>query len=237
MPGRYPKSRTAAAFTLIALMGIALLGAAALFPQPPTQYPGQAGLIFGLLFLIDLLGILAASFPMGCARFISPSIWKEFGFHGKKQPSRRYQGHHPPCERFSSHVISISQKKYCAGCTGLSLGALCSLVGIGLLLLFPSPLPFDTMLWLGITLLLIAQVPYLFRPGGIVRLFINFGLAFGSFLVLAGTNGLFSSLFLNTYCLLLIVFLILTKTVASRAAHASICSACRLEACPLLPTD
>lgn len=225
----------AAAFTATSLLGLALLGAIALGSPPPTQYPNQTNLVFSLLAAIDLLGILAAVFPMECARIISPGHRKEFAQQrGEDRPSRRYEGHYPPCEKFSSHVITISKRKYCAGCTGLSLGAVSSLIGIGFLLGGLSPLPFAALLWLGFALVLPAQIQHLLLPSGVARLAISFGLAFGSFLVLAGVNGLYSSLFLDCYCLLLIVFLIVARTVVSRQTHASVCSSCGLEYCPLL---
>ena len=171
---------------------------------------------------------------MRCARIITPGLRKEFARErGGNNPQLRYEGHHPPCSGFRSHVVTISSRKYCAGCTGLALGALLSLVGIALLLGSLNYLPFAVLFWLGFALVLIAQFQHLLPVSGSIRLVISLGFSFGAFLMLAGGDGLVSSAFLDFYCLSLIVFLIISRTMISRESHAMVCSSCRLERCVL----
>ena len=37
-------------------------------------------------------------------------------------------GHHPDCNRFRSHTITINNKKICSGCLGLALGAVIAII-------------------------------------------------------------------------------------------------------------
>jgi hypothetical protein len=41
---------------------------------------------------------------------------------------RKYKGHHPDCGNFQSHTIGIKNKTLCAGCLGLSIGAIISII-------------------------------------------------------------------------------------------------------------
>ena len=218
----------------ISLLGLALLCGIALTSHAPTQYPDQNVLVFGVLAAIDLLGILAAVSPTGCARSINPVFRRGFAQEDwNDQPRRGYEGHHPPCGEFGSHVITISGKKYCAGCTGLVLGAVLSLLGIAFFFGYPGPLPSATLFWLGFSLVFISQLQPLLVSSGFARLLFSFCLAFGSLLLLLGVNGLASNLFLDCYCLSLMVFMIIARTAISRRTHASICSSCGLGSCPL----
>lgn len=45
-----------------------------------------------------------------------------------KKKIRRYYGHHPDCGNFKNHIIEIKNKTFCAGCLGLSIGSMISII-------------------------------------------------------------------------------------------------------------
>jgi len=45
-----------------------------------------------------------------------------------KQTVRKYKGHHPDCGNFHGHTIETKNKTLCAGCLGLSIGSIVSIV-------------------------------------------------------------------------------------------------------------
>lgn len=40
----------------------------------------------------------------------------------------KFRGHHPNCRKFNNHIINTKKKVYCAGCLGLALGSIISIL-------------------------------------------------------------------------------------------------------------
>ena len=53
-----------------------------------------------------------------------------------KKTERHYKGHHPDCDAFQSHTITIKNRVLCAGCLGLIIGSLISIVAIVIIIFF-----------------------------------------------------------------------------------------------------
>ena len=81
-----------------------------------------------------------ASCIFGLSLATSPGWFKRLTKHGydpldKKQTkisARRYLGHHPDCGQFQSHTLKLKKKIWCAGCLGLSIGSLISIMSVSL---------------------------------------------------------------------------------------------------------
>ena len=120
-------------FYSVSLLLITLLAALALTTQPGNTQT-QKGNITAAFGAICILGIAAGTSPSRCNRLFmhfhtdKPTRIEEGGTSQNKQKIS-YRGHHPTCGNFSSHVIQIGGKIYCAGCAGLVVGAVIALAG------------------------------------------------------------------------------------------------------------
>jgi hypothetical protein len=143
-------------------------------------------------------------------------------------------GHHPSCDGFSSHILKLGDKNYCAGCAGLIIGSLLSLVGSIPFLLVDVRLGNvgSVIFWVGVVCVVCGLLQYNLRfRAGLLHLLLNVVLVFGAFLLLVGVNALNYNLFLNLYLLMLIVYWIMTRIFLSRIEHKSICNNCEIRSC------
>lgn len=97
----------------------------------------------GVFITICLFGISLAIYPGWFKRFIKQE---------KQNPNRRQtqktarkrKGHHPDCNQFQNHTIRINNKMFCAGCLGLSIGAILSIFLMILYIVIGNELSFTT---------------------------------------------------------------------------------------------
>jgi len=97
----------------------------------------------GVFITICLFGISLAIYPGWFKRFIKQE---------KQNPNRRQtqkaarkrKGHHPDCDQFQNHTIRINNKMFCAGCLGLSIGAILSIFLMILYIVIEGKLSFTT---------------------------------------------------------------------------------------------
>ena len=97
----------------------------------------------GVFITICLFGISLAIYPGWFKRFIKQE---------KQNPNRRQtqkaarkrKGHHPDCDQFQNHTIRINNKMFCAGCLGLSIGAILSIFLMILYIVIGNELYFTT---------------------------------------------------------------------------------------------
>ena len=109
-------------------------------------------------------GVFFASCIFGISIAIYPNWWRKnkrnidhISNLQISKTSRSFEGHHPDCNMFRSHVVIIKNKPRCAGCLGLTLGALISifLMILYLILSFRLPIVMYYILFiLGILLLI-----------------------------------------------------------------------------------
>ncbi len=107
-------------------------------------------------------GALVSSCIFGISLAIYPSWLKRLTKHGNYYPkkqrdqdtSRKYQGHHPDCDKFQNHRLAIRAKTTCAGCFGLSIG---SILSIGLVIIYIVLIREQTM-----------NMPYVFFYFGLI---------------------------------------------------------------------
>ncbi|MEM2876182.1 MAG: hypothetical protein QXL67_04450, partial [Candidatus Bathyarchaeia archaeon] len=93
-------------------------------PTPEISFSWQRQLVGSIFMFICLLGIVVGTSPSRCLKIFS--FKREVGnrrVYVSKNNSCRitmsFKGHHPSCSNFSSHLLVIKGKAYCAGCTGL----------------------------------------------------------------------------------------------------------------------
>ncbi len=229
-------------FIGVSLVGLCLL-AAFTFNSPTStsefQFRRQfTGSIFGA---ICLLGIIAGASPSRCSQVPHLARRRSTGSNKTRQDSAgetpvMFRGHHPTCGNFSTHIFHLGGKAYCAGCVGMAVGAVISLLGIftylyaGLHVMGAGVAVF----WLGFTGVTSGLLHNMFGlKSGLPRVFLNIMFVLGAFLLLIGIDVVKGNLTIELYLLTLIVYWIVTRTVLSRWEHRKICRACGLKSCSL----
>ena len=204
--------------------------------------------VVGSIFAsVCVLGSLAVFFPNACSRGFNFGKgqkrrgWFSFsfkrGFATSKSDSSVLRGHHPTCDRFSSHVFNLDGRTYCATCSGLFLGALLALVGV-VVYFFGNWQNGQHAFWvvwvgvLGVTLGLL-QSPLLKIQRSSVRVFSSALLAIGTLLILVVVDELARNFFLDVFLVFLTVFWLTTRISLSQWEHEKICSTCSSASCEL----
>lgn len=97
----------------------------------------------GVFIAICLFGISLAIYPGWFKRFTK----QEKHSSNEKQTqktARKRKGHHPDCDQFQNHTIRTNNKMFCAGCLGLSIGAILSIFLMILYIVIGGELSFTT---------------------------------------------------------------------------------------------
>lgn len=183
---------------------------------------------------VCVLGIYAALFPSSC--FTIPKFHKsnkkfirELNIHEK--PLR---AHHPSCENYVTHILSIGSMKFCATCSGLLVGAILALLGTGLYFFGSLSIGDPAILVLtgaaGVSLgLLQAALPKF--SVGLTRFFASIFFVFGTFLMLASIDIAVKNTSIALFFVVLSIVWILTKISLSQRDHKSTCSNCSVKSC------
>ena len=226
------------AFYLISFLSLSVLAALTITGQQENMRV-QKELIGAAFGAICLLGIIAGISPSRCNRLVghvpiikTPSDEQVRAAREKTNPS--FKGHHPDCGNFSAHVIQIGGGTYCAGCTGLVIGATIALIGTVVYVLLQS---LSTQLvtitfWFGLVGVTLGLLQYnLFTKRASIHFLLNVVFVIGAFLLLVGVNEMNGSLSVGTYFLLVVLFLINVRSTLSRLEHRKKCIICNVEYC------
>jgi len=81
----------------------------------------------GMFITSCIFGISLALYPRWFRR-LNKHTTPHSNSKKSKQTARKYKGHHPDCSNFQSHTIKTKNKTLCAGCIGLSIGSIVSIV-------------------------------------------------------------------------------------------------------------
>ncbi len=114
----------------------------------------------GVFITICLFGISLAIYPGWFKRFTK----QEKHSPNKKQTqktTRKRKGHHPDCDQFQNHTIRINNKIFCAGCLGLSIGAILSIFLMILYIVIGNELSFTTFYFFMFLGLIIISLVYI----------------------------------------------------------------------------
>lgn len=232
-------------FISVSLIGLLLLAAFTFsIPALKVSFSWQKPVIGSIFGLICLLGIIAGVYPSKCSRMLhfQKKIQSKSAYNAEQgsmaERAVTFQGHHPSCGNFSAHVFQLGGKTYCAGCTGLVIGAIISLLGT--LVFFSIELFIGEIgkvfFWLGFIGVALGLLQYnLFNIGGsFIHLSLNVVFVLGAFLLLIGIEEITSNLVLEVYFLALTIFWILTRILLSQQEHRKICVTCGLKSCSFL---
>lgn len=226
-------------FLLISLLGTFIL-LLLLFLQAPskTVYTWQNPLIFSLFLSICFLGIIAGIYPAKCFK---ADKFKQNENHETKYKNKcheiKFKGHHPVCENFKHHTFNFKGKTYCAGCSGLVIGAIISILSIIIYIFYGSITNYDLIIFItGIISTLIAiYLPLIINlKKNIYKFSINVFFVLGTLLILIGINNINFSLAIHLYFIVLALIWIVARILISREIHQKICDECLLESCKVI---
>ena len=203
----------------LSLAGLIILTRLAFINVPPVFFSGQTRLTGAVFIAVCLFGLVVA---------LSPSSLRGLGQSSGSNPVMR--GHHPDCEKFSNHVVWISGKPYCAGCTGLALGAALSMLGSALYFFFNVfLLDPEVAFWVGAFMVALGLVQHFVDLGSPhLHLALNVALVCGSFMLAASLNAMGVSFYVEAYHLGLVVFWVASRIRVSQEEHVLVCASCGL---------
>ena len=218
--------------------------------SPPTKIinPFQKPLIFLAFMVICLSGMLAAVFPSKCRGITTFNTKSGNKNHeSNKKPGKneiyvfnkesklssqtviRFEGHHPDCGKYESHIIHLKGKKYCPGCSGLLVGAILAVTGTILYYFMGLELIYGQIsFWMGVATVFTSLILILFlNPDkNIIKFVSNIVLVIGSLLILVGIDSVKENILMEFYFLILVLFWIRARITVSKINHQSICNQC-----------
>ena len=186
---------------------------------PPISLPFQKEVTGTLFIAVYILGLVAA---------VSPRSLRGLG-HGSS--SSGMVGHHPDCERFRDHVVWFNGHPFCAGCSGLALGALMGIIGSVLYFFLGVPLFMpELVFWLGVVSVALGLIQHFIDlDSPHVHLLLIVALVCGSFMLASSLNAMGASFYVEAYLLGLVIFWVATRIRVSQEEHLLVCSACSEE--------
>lgn len=183
---------------------------------------------------VCIMGIFAALFPSSCSAIskFRKRNGNDSGTHTIHETNLR--AHHPSCDNYSTHILSIGNMKFCATCLGLLVGAILVLFGTSLYFFAGLGMGDPTILVLlgvaGVSLGLLQSVLPKFS-GGLTRFFASILFVTGTFLMLVGIDAAAKNTSIGLFFVTLCVLWILTKITLSQKDHQRICANCSVKSC------
>ncbi len=233
-------SRSTVSFQLsVSVFGLILVILFATNPQVVEEsFAWRKPLIGTALATVCVLGILSVFFPSKCsAPFRVLRKGKRQDLRASHAASLALAGHHPQCSHYSGHVLTLGRRRVCATCSGLFIGALIALTGVGVFFFSNIQIRLEAMLAVavgvvGVALgLLQSLLPRL--QNGVTRLFTGTFFVAGTSLILIGIEEVTRSVSMDLFVVALSVLWLMTKISLSQRDHMRICSRCSSESCSL----
>ena len=222
----------------ISLLGLFLLALLTFtFSLPTTSFPLQKQL-FGLIFGgICILGISAGTKPQGCSKALHNTKNQKKNANLKliNNESLEFKGHHPACGHYSTHIIHLGDKTYCAGCLGLVVGGTASLLGLFLYYSTSFFTQKEGLLFLGVGFIgvIFGLLQYYLSKNNFFHFMLNVFFVLGAFFLFIGVNIVNTSYVVMVYLLSMIVYWIVTRIKLSRLEHRKICIHCDSTFCEI----
>jgi hypothetical protein len=210
--GRYIASVTPSLIGLILLIGLSLD-----YSSPTFSFQRE---ISSLAFIIIcVFGAVAGIFPSQMRNPFNRTPKRDEAGPG-------HLGHHPACGRFETHVLRVRGKILCAGCAGLTIGAVVAIILSLYSLFYPIQVPSLIILVAGVILTTLGIFQHVLSREPRIHLALNVALVTGVAISRIGANQLNGGIALDAYTLALSLYLIIVRIDLSRDDHAIICTTC-----------
>ncbi len=205
-------------FVAPSLAGLALLiGLSIGYPSPTFPFQSEASAL--VFIVICVLGALAGQYPSRIRGLTSKTPRRE-------EVGPGFFGHHPSCGRFDTHVLKFRGKVLCAGCTGLTIGAVAAATISLYALFYPIKEPALITLIVGVVLAGIGILQHALSREPRVHLVLNVALVTGVAVARIGASQLNGGIAVDAYALTLSIYLIVARIDLSRDDHEAICGSC-----------
>jgi hypothetical protein len=144
------------------------------------------------------------------------------------------RAHHPSCENYFSHILHIGNRKFCATCSGLLVGASAVLIGailyfFGSLRIGEPAILVSVGAFCVVLSLIQSSLPKL--SDGRTRFFASTIFVVGCFLMLVSLDEVVKNTSVDLFFVALCILLIATRIALSQWDHQQTCSQCSTEGC------
>jgi hypothetical protein len=185
--------------------------------------------VAGAFTLVCIFGISLAIYPKWYKKHTKRGHTTETNLQTQKT-DRKYKGHHPDCMQFTGHTITTKNITVCAGCIGLSLGSLISILFIVLYIFVLPRQPILTyhifiiggMIMIGLVFL---EIMFPLRNPG-VHVIANSVLVISFLLVTLGILEITGNKIYAMLTILLSFLWLDTRIQLSSWQHSKICDSC-----------
>jgi len=220
----------------LSVAGAALLVVFVLMTPAPTH-------TLVLLEKMIVAGVFIASCVVGISFSLRPN-WVRLFISQKENTvknhsealQRSFWGHHPDCKTFENHRVIYLDKTWCAGCLGLLIGCLLSIILMILYVVVPFQQPPTISRLLFFLGLLVMALVYLEIILGsrhsIIHVLSNGMLILSFFIITASIVELSGKVEYGLYTILLCILWLDTRIQLSRWHHRRLCSSC-LQSCKI----
>jgi len=206
-------------------------------PSSLATHPQLVGSIFIVICLLGaIVGVRPSSFSRSYHETGKIAIDDSHEHETLNQRPTKL-GHHHSCDHFSDHVLIIRNNVFCAGCTGLTSGAVISIYG-GVFYFFLGISLVNEFLVFGIGFVGVfvgITQHHLYRAlsvrSGFIRYILNVVFVLGAFYLLVGANQIVGIITVDIYILCVILLWIFNRIMMSSSEHERICMQCDVESC------
>lgn len=185
-------------------------------------------LVVWLFVIISIFGISIAIRPRWYKKFTKTHNQK-INNQNIKQTLIERKGHHPDCEQFNSHILTLKNKTYCTGCLGLAIGlTLAIFLAIGYIILVNEyQVTFYLLIFIGIFLIILTYFE-IFIPNRkpIVHIVLNACLMIGFLLIIISMLEISSNILYSIISIIFSLLFLDTRIQLSNYNHKLICLKC-----------
>lgn len=195
--------------------------------NPITSFNDKL-LLGGLFITICILGISLSFYPGWYKRTLKFRAQNKNKQQAQK-PIRKRKGHHPNCKQFRNHRIKIKNKTLCAGCLGLAIGSIISILFMLIYLIFANfSFNFIFFIFLGLVIIFLVYIE-IFYPikNAIIHTVSNTIFVLGLFLITLSIFEITSSIIYSVITIILLFLFLDTRIQISRYRHSLICNNCK----------
>jgi hypothetical protein len=178
------------------------------------NFPSQIRVSKVLFASVCALGIIAGIAPK----------WFSFASRSEKHSGEMVAGHHPDCGYFPGHIVLLGGRVFCAGCSGLVLGASFALFG---LIFDYFPFEAEIGFWFGVLLVGLGLAQHYIDFGsGWVHLWLNFWFVQGAWFMFEAIQVMGLSFLITAYFISATIFWIYARIRISQWIHVGVCNKC-----------
>jgi len=223
-------------YLALSVAGAALLVLFVLLTPAParTQVVPEKMAVAGVFISICVFGVSFSLRPNWVRPFISKKDNPEKNHSKALQQS--FRGHHPDCKTFENHRMIYQNKTWCAGCLGLLIGCLLSIILMILYVVVPFQQPLTISRLLFVLGLLVIALVYLESILGsrrsIIHVLSNAMLVLSFFFITISIVELSGKVVYGFFTILLCFLWLDVRIQLSKWRHGLLCTNCT-EACKM----